>query len=301
MKQDNDAEVGTARMIYEVERASFCLPGVRQRTFGAGGLPGPLFAMHRSLSRRANLCRALIVLLLSSWPGSARMSAAQQSATSGDEAVVLVLPARREADAPPAGPPDLPPGAERVTPVTVEALIRRQPPGGEARTVRQTITRAADRVHVAASGGREWLFERNVRDPRRVFGWAIDHASRVIVVYDESDLRTALGLRGWASVLTMGFDLESLAGLKRSGQSRSIEGIAFAHYASDREDAAIREVWWSDDQIFPCEFVTADGTGSIRFTVESVRVGVDATLLQAPPSRFPTYRVYELADWLERH
>jgi hypothetical protein len=284
-------------MICEVERASFRLLGARQRTLGAGGLPGPLFPMHPSLSRTAYLWCALIVLLLSSWPGSA----GQQSDTSGDEAVVLFLPARREADPPPAGPPELPPGAEQVTPVTVEGLIRRQPLEGGAQTVRQTITRSADRVHVAASAGREWLFERNVRDPRRVFGWAIDHASRVIVVYDESDLRTVLGLHGWASVFTMGFDLESLAGLKRSGQSRTIEGIAFTHYAADRENAAIREVWWSDDQIFPCEFVTADAAGSTRFTVESVRVGVDATLLQAPPSRFPTYRIFELAEWLERH
>jgi hypothetical protein len=188
-----------------------------------------------------------------------------------------------------------------VTPVTVEALIRRQPLAGEARTMRQTIHRTADRIHVASSAGREWLFERNVRDPRRVFGWAVDHASRVIVVYDESDLRAALGLRGWANVLTMGFDPESLSDLKASGRTRSLEGIAFAHHAAAREDAEIREVWWSDDEIFPCEFVTADAAGSTRFTVESVRVGVDAALLQPPPTRFPAYRVFELADWLERH
>ena len=288
-------------MIDEVDRALSYLPGARQPTSGADGLPGPLFPMPPSLSRTAQLCLALIVLLLSPLPGTARVSAAQQFATSGDEAVVPFLPNRREADAPPAGPPDLPPGADRVTPVTVEVMIRRQPSEGEARTVRQTINRAADRIHVASSAGGEWLFERNVRDPRRLFGWAIDHASRVIVVYDESDLRTALGLRGWISVLTLGFDLESLADLKASGQTRSMEGIAFAHYAADREDGAIREVWWSDGQILSCEFVTADSDGSTRFTVESVRIGVDTALLQAPPTRFPAYRVFELADWLERH
>jgi hypothetical protein len=167
--------------------------------------------------------------------------------------------------------------------------------------MRQTIHRTADRVHVKSSGGWEWLFERNVRDPRRLFGWAIDHASRIIVVYDESDLRTALGLRGWASALAMGFDPQSLAALRASGRTRSLEGIVFAHHAADREGAAIREVWWSADQIFPCELITADAAGSTRFTVESLRVGVDAAVLQAPPSRFPSYRVFELADWLERH
>jgi hypothetical protein len=257
--------------------------------------------MHPSLSRTARRCLALLLLLLASWPGAALVSAAQQLATSGDEAVVPLLPTRREADAPPEGAPDLPPGAEGVTPVTVQAVLHRQPLAGEARTMRQTVHRTADRIHVASSAGWEWLFERNVRDPRRLFAWAIDHAARVIVVYDESDLRAALGLRGWASVLTMGFDPELLADLKASGRTRSLEGIAFAHYAADREDAAIREVWWSEEQVFPCELATADAAGSTRFTVESLRIGVDSALLKAPPTRFPAYRVFELADWLERH
>jgi hypothetical protein len=231
----------------------------------------------------------------------ATASPPQQPVTDPDETLALVLPARREPDAPPEGPRELPPGADRVIPVTVEALIRREPLVGRARRERQTITRSAERVHIASSDGSEWLFERNVRDPRRVFGSRVNHASRAIVVYDESDLRTALGLLGWASVLTMGFDPESLSELRRSGESRTLGGIAFSQYVSDREDASIPEVWWSDEQIFPSEFVAADAAGTTRFSVENVRVGADEALLQAPASRFPSYRVFELADWLEGH
>jgi hypothetical protein len=188
-----------------------------------------------------------------------------------------------------------------VIPVTVEVLICREPVVGRAQSARQTITRSAERVHIAASDGSEWLFERNVRDPRRVLGSLINHASRAIVLYDESDLRTALGLQGWASVLTMGFDPESLTSLKRSGESRTLGGVTFSQYVSDREDASTREVWWSDEQIFPSEFVAADATGTTRFSVDSVRPGADEVLFQAAASRFPAYRVFELADWLEGH
>lgn len=270
------------------------------RKSGRGSVvPGFLISMQPRV-RRAYLWSALVAVS-APWSGAAPVSAAEQSAASGDEAAVLVLPTRREPDAPPEGPPELPPGAEGVSPVTVEAMIRREPVVGRARTVRQTITRAADRVHVAASDGSEWLFERNLRDPRRVSGSFVDHAARAIVVYDESDLRTALGLGGWASVLALGFDPESMTRMKPSGQSRTLGGIRFAHHVADREDAGTREVWWSDDQILPSEFVTTDVTGSIRFSVESVRVGADAAVFRAPASRFPGYRVYELADWLERH
>lgn len=257
--------------------------------------------MQPSRSLKACLLCALVAVSPVVRPGSVRAVAAQRSVADRDDAVVLVLPTRRTPTAPPAAPPALPPGAERVAPVTLETLIRRQPAAGRVQTLRQTITRTSDRVHVAASDGREWLFERNVRDPRRVFGSLIEHASRAIVVYDESDLRNMLGLRGWANVLALGFDLDLLSGLEPTTQMRTISGIRFARYATERKDAVIPEVWWSVDQIFPSGFVTADGSGSTRFSVERVRVGVDAGVLRAPISRFPTYHVFDLADWLERH
>ena len=102
-------------------------------------------------------------------------------------------------------------------------------------------------------------------------------------------------------MLTLGFDPALLTGLEPTGEARTTGGIRFVRYATDRSDAATGEVWWSADLIFAGEFVTADGNGSTRFSVERVRVGVDAAVLRAPTSRFPTYHVFELADWLERH
>jgi len=39
---------------------------------------------------------------------------------------------------------------------------------------------------------------------------------------------------------------------------------------------------------------------TVRVVRESVRPGVDGSLLRAPSERFPDYRVLDLAEWLER-
>ena len=51
------------------------------------------------------------------------------------------------------------------------------------------------------SGQREWLFERNRIDTRRVTASVVEHAEKTIVLYGESDVRNLLGLNGWAEVL----------------------------------------------------------------------------------------------------
>lgn len=225
----------------------------------------------------------------------------QRSVNEGADPWVLAVPTRRAADAPPSAPPALPTGADRVTALTMTAIVRRQSTSGRAETLRQTISRTADRIHIAASNGREWLFERNPRDPRRVSASIIEHASHAIVLYEESDLRMMLGIRGWADVLTLGFDRDALNQYKRARQARTVGGIRFARYATDRRDASTGEVWWSEEHVFPSGFTTTDQGGSTRFSIERVRTGADATLLRPPDARFPTYRVFDLADWLERH
>lgn len=196
---------------------------------------------------------------------------------------------------PPASPPALPAGADRVAPLTLEATVRRQAPDGTVQTLHQTISRTSDRIHVATSEGREWLFERSVRDRRRVSGFLIDHPSQVIVTYDESGLHAALGIRGWASVLMLGCDADLLAELEPTGQARVVGGIRFDRYTTMRKEAVARDVWWSDSQIFPGDFTTADGAGFTRFSTEQVRTGVDAALLRSPSSRFPAYRLVDPA------
>ena len=213
----------------------------------------------------------------------------------------LVLPTRRVPDAPPAAPPALPAAAERVTPLTLEMAVRWKPLAGRAQTLQQTVSRTADRVHVAAGHGREWLFERNVRDPRRVSGFLIDHASRAIVAHEESDLRMMMGIRGWADVVMLGFDRDTLGDFTRTAQTRIIGGLRFARYAPDRRDAGTGDLWWSEEYVLPCEFTTGDSNGLTRFSITRIRAGVDPSLLRPPESRFPKYRVFNIADWLERH
>ncbi len=225
----------------------------------------------------------------------------QRFAGEANSAPVLVLPTRRTADAPPAAPPALPAAAERVTPLTLEMVVRWKPAAGRAQTLQQTVSRTADRVHVAARHGREWLFERNIRDPRRVSGFLIDHASQAIVAHEESDLRMMMGLRGWADVVMFGFDRDVLGDYKRTAQTRTIGGLRFARYATDRTHAWTRELWWSEEYLLPGEFTTGDSKGFTRFSIKHLRAGVDLSLLRPPESRFPAYRVFSVADWLERH
>jgi hypothetical protein len=185
--------------------------------------------------------------------------------------------------------------------MTLEAVTRRRPASGRPQTVRQTVTRTIDRIHVATGHEREWLFERNVRDSRRVTGTLIEHVSRALIVYEESDLRRMLGISGWAHVLTFGFDPGLLAGLGRTDQTRVIGGKQFARYVAASKGTEFQEVWWSSEETIPGRFVTADSRASIEFSIERVRPGADAALLRSPVTRFPAYDVFDLAGWLERH
>jgi len=227
--------------------------------------------------------------------------AAPRTVVGGDDAVVPIPPARRAPDPPPPPPPSLPPGANDVVPLTLEVHIRTEDAGGHVQTVRQTVSRAADRLHVHTVNGAEWYFERNVRDPRRVSGFLVDHASRAIVIYSDSDVRNELGLPGWAFVVTLGLDPGRLADLEPSGEVRTVDRVRFTRYTTSRSDAAAPVVWWSDQHVLPGEFVTRNETGSTRVSVERARAGVNANVLQPPSFRFPDYRVIDFADWQEHH
>jgi hypothetical protein len=226
--------------------------------------------------------------------------AAGEEASRDKHPIILSPSGRRTPDDPPAPPPDLPPGADRVTPLTVEALVELQRPRAEKRTIRQAFTRTVDRVHLQ-SNNREWLFVRNPKDARSATGYCIEHASRTVIVFEDSDLRNVLGIRGWADIVMFGFDRSLLGELKRTDESRNLNGIHFVRYTNARKDARKREVWWSDDQAFPSAFVIADAGGTTRFSIKRVRAGATAELLQLPSSRFPKYRLIDFPDWLENH
>ena len=172
--------------------------------------------------------------------------------------------------------PSLPPGADRVTPLTLHVRISTRA-SGRASERRQTVTRTADRVHIVhgdaaptaaggGTGGVEWLFERNPVDPRRASATYVSHAAKTIVTYSDSDLLTMLGIPGWAHVLTMGMDPGILGRVTPSSAPRVIDA--------------------------------PDGT---RLVIERASATVDLQLVQPADLRFPSYRVVNLADWLEEH
>lgn len=245
----------------------------------------------------AVLLAALFALLPPQTTGAQGLNAQAGSA----DGIWLRSPARRAPDAPPPMPAELPPGADDVTPLTLEVVIRRQYTDNATTVVRQTVSRTLDRVHVEVAGGREWLFERNPLDPRRVSGLLVDHASRTIVLHEESDLRNMLGINGWADVLLIGFDPSALSLLKPTGQARTLGGIRLMRYAAEQKDAGVSEVWWNQEQALPAAFVTIAGGRSTRVSTERLRSGVKPERLRSPSVRFPAYKLVDLAEWLEGH
>lgn len=204
------------------------------------------------------------------------------------------MPLRRAAAARPSDPPALPSEADSITPLTLQVTVRRT---GDGRTsaIELTISRTADRVHVRA-GDREWLFERNLRDRRRVSGFLIAHEERTIVEYEETDLRIALGVRGWADVLMLGFDPSVLKDSVRSGRFRIVDRVRFDEFSSRTGPVA---VWWSERELLSHRFELPAGKSSTLVVIAAIRHHVDATVFELPAQRFPSYRVIRLAEWQE--
>ncbi|HLG55278.1 MAG TPA: hypothetical protein VI485_08095 [Vicinamibacterales bacterium] len=99
----------------------------------------------------------------------------------------------------------------------------------------------------------------------------------------------------------VGFDTKLLERLKPTGETRTLGGLRFVRYAATAKAAVSQGAWWNADQALPSSFVMADAGGLTRLSLQRVRSGADLALLRPPASRFPTYRVIDLADWLERH
>lgn len=213
-----------------------------------------------------------------------------------DDLAVPVLPARRLATPAPAAPPALPLGADRVRPLTLDVRLTTRA-GGRVATRTQTVTRSKDRVHVATATGVEWLFERNPVDPRRVAASAVQHAEKTIVVYSESDVRTVLGIPGWAHVLTMGVDAHAVTAAGPA-EARTLAGLRFLKARIQPGDRG-GTLWWNADELLPLEFAT--GGSGVRLAVVKISPGAEPARLRAPEVRFPGYRVVEFADWLEEH
>ena len=231
-------------------------------------------------------------------------------APSMNDLAVPVMPVRKGGAPTPRALPALPPGADRVTPLTLHVRVTTRA-SGRVSERRQTVTRTADRVHIVngdetggaaggAAGHVEWLFERNPVDPRRASATYVSHAARTIVVYSDSDVQTMLGIPGWAHVLTMGVDPAILRGSTPSTETRTIDGLPFARLTGGTAPPS-SSLWWNADQLLPGEFSSGDTHTGTRLSIERVRTTADLQLVRPADLRFPGYRVVNLADWLEEH
>ena len=222
-------------------------------------------------------CLWVVLMVAATLCPTGALAQANQAPSMNDLAAP-VMPMRKGTPPAPRSFAPLPPGAERVTPLTLHVRVTTRAAGGVVER-RQTVTRTVDRVHIASgdaaaaaaggvTAGVEWLFERNPVDPRRASATYVTHAAKTIVVYSDSDsdLQTMLGIPGWAHILTMGVDPAILAGVTPSSAPRT--------------------------------FDAPDGT---RLVIERVTAIVDLQLVRSADLRFPGYRVVNLADWLEEH
>jgi hypothetical protein len=196
--------------------------------------------------------------------------------------------------------PALPSTLGALSPLTATLIVRRQSTSGRVAPGRRIVTRTADRLHVTLPDRREWLFERNPADPQRVSALLTDHTARVIVVYEESELRNWEGIRGWADVATFGVDLQLLPALRPTSLVRTRAGLRFEQLTAVDGATPVREVWWNADHFLPISLTIATSDGTVSQVVESLRLDVETGVLLSPTHRFPGYRVADLADWLER-
>jgi hypothetical protein len=105
----------------------------------------------------------------------------------------IVAPKRLAPEQQPPLLPPLPADADHVQPTTMDVVL-----DGHAGHVLRTTQRI-----LVATEKREWLFQRNSLDPRRVSATIVEHSAKAIVQYEESDLRNLLGINGWAEVLNL--------------------------------------------------------------------------------------------------
>jgi len=241
--------------------------------------------VHQSLSVR--LASALFAFLVPA------LSAQQQ------EPFALVIPQRRAVDPVVVSLPELPAAARHVAPLTLKVTIETMRPGSPPQSIRRTISRTAEAIHIVESDGGEWFFERNAVDPRRVAGQFVDHATRTVIYYPETDLRNYLNIRGWMDAFTLGVDLDLLRKLEPAGTTRVADGITFHRYVALGDVPASTEIWWSEEQMLANAVEKKSSSGSTRYALDSLAKGVASELLRKPGDRYPGYRKVDVADWLE--
>jgi hypothetical protein len=242
------------------------------------------------------------VLLVAGAIAAAAMGLRGESRPSATDYTPPVLPTRTSAPPSVIPEPPLLPRVDDTVVVTVNPIgVTAPAPRGRHRTS-QRVTRAADRINLVMEGTRkEWLFEQNPVDRRRVSGYLVDHEARQILAYQESDLRNEQQLRGWADALMMRFDPSVLLRLKRTDQREMAFGVTFTRYlAREPSRDGVQDVWWSDAMLLPLRLKTAHAGVVVTSTIDSVDRAVALAVLADPRVRFPTYESLDVIDARDR-
>jgi hypothetical protein len=214
--------------------------------------------------------------------------------TDDELAAAVELPSRRSAPTRATPPPEVP--EVLAAPAELTLSLERRGPDRAGGSRRETIARSAQHVHIErADEAVEWLFIRNPRDPRRVAGRWVDHAQRVIVEYDESELRATGIARGWADIAALGARFDTLSALAPTGRVQQRAGVSFVELAPPSGDGP--HVWWSARAALALPSDRAESVELLR-----LQPGADPELFVDPRRRFPGYAAVDVADYREsRH
>jgi hypothetical protein len=224
-------------------------------------------------------------------------------APEGDPPLKIELPRRVSAEPPsPPAPPELPARAGELMPASFEWVVAWEGRNGASGRSAQTVVRTSERILLVAGGGAsEWLFERNPVDPRRVSGYLVDHAKHQVLLHHDSDLRARLRLRGWADVLSLGFDASALQGLRATGERRVYEGVAFEQFVAPQPTAqGVVEVWWSESLLMPLLLTVREGGRLQTSMLEGLETRVEPSRLADPRLCFPSYAAMDVSDQHDR-
>jgi len=215
-----------------------------------------------------------------------------------DEAGAAVVLSERNSPDPPliSQPPSVPASAAHLPRLSYVLKTTRSSKAGRQVST-ESMTRSHDRVRMTLEDGQEWLFVQNTRYPTRVFGYSIDHKAREILLHEETTLRTEMGIRGWADVLTMRFDPAILGTLRDTGERRQMAGATATRFVSpDPARDGVTEVWWSEELLLPLSVTARKADVTVTSVVDGLTTDVDASLLADPDQRFPQYKSEDVAD-----
>ena len=170
-------------------------------------------------------------------------------------------------------------------------------------STRLRMVRLPDRIQLTWPAGRElWLFVRNPVAPDELSGVRVDHASRFLIDYSDSELHSEGVVDGWAR-LAQGFVTpEELDGLRPDGGSVDAFGLTFVHLVAEdgpSSSGGIAELDWNAELGLPLRLVrrTTGGTRVQRLVALDRQPGADATVDLL--ASWPEYERKDLSDWRE--